>query len=297
MSTAPDDQSAAPVAADDVTLAPPAVAAAATPMPTPAQAAANVARTDGPDLRAAAAAARERAVALRAAAAALPQEKPASISGTLYDPLGGLLPGVGLTLTDQAVGIAYTAVTDRNGSFSFGDLQPATYELRAVLPGFSSVSTVMPIGAGANLERHITMPIGSLQESITVGCSYSPGPAAPRARAVLQPRPGASAPQAAAVAPFHGGIGGQIHAPRQVAKANPICPNHIGVDTVIILSARVGIDGYLSDIKVLRENEKLGPDLANSAIEAVRLWQYTPTLLNGVPVEANITVTVFFTWK
>ncbi len=305
MSTAGEDQLPPLRPLADVALAGPAADTARDVSPPPPQAV--VPNSGASDLRAAAEAVRVTADALRAAAAAPPQETPAAISGTLYDPLGGLLPGVALTLTDQVVGITFTATTDRNGTFAFADLQPATYELRAVLPGFSSVSTVMPIGAGANLERRIVLPIGSLQETITVVCSSPAQPSAPRPLGavpprVLQPRPGSAAPQAATTAPFNGGIGGQIRAPRQIAKANPICPNHVGVSTVVILGARVGIDGYLSDIKDLRNEGRQPEDrqpqeIVDSAIDAVRLWQYSPTLLNGVPVEANITVTVLYTWQ
>lgn len=304
MSTAGEDQSPPPRPSAGAALAGSAADTARDVSPPPAQAV--VPDDGGRDRRAAAAAARVTADALRTAAAAPPQEKPAAISGTLYDPLGGLLPGVALTLTDQAVGIAFTATTDRNGAFAFADLQPATYELRAVLAGFSSVSTVMPIGAGANLERRIVLPIGTLNETITVVCSSpaqpSPRPVGVAPPRVLQPRPGSAAPQAAATAPFNGGIGGQIRAPRQLAKANPICPNHVGIDTVVVLGARVGIDGYLSDIKDLRNEgrqpqERQPQEIVDSAIDAVRLWQYSPTLLNGVPVEANIVVTVSYTWR
>jgi protein TonB len=35
--------------------------------------------------------------------------------------------------------------------------------------------------------------------------------------------------------------------------------------------------------------------LDQAALEAVRQWRYTPTLLNGQPVEVVMTVTVTFT--
>lgn len=276
----------------DVTLpAAPSVASPAVSSPADPDNAPAVPRGDAP----AAPSRAPVAIAAASTAATGPQETPSSISGTLYDPLGGLLPGVALTLTDTALGITYTGATDRNGSFSFPDLQPATYDLRAVLPGFRSVSTVMPIGPGAHLERRIVMPIGSLQETMTVVCSPAAAPAAPRPRAVLQPRPNAAV-QSTGTAPFNGGIGGQIRVPRQISRANPVCPNQSGIDTVVILGARVGIDGYLSDINVLRHEEKAGQEVVDAAIEAVRLWQYTPTLLNGVPVEADIMMTVLFKW-
>jgi hypothetical protein len=285
---------AVPVAAVSVTTPPPApIAASGVDVPlTPddvAEAAPAVATLP-----------RVEAASALPAAAPATQEKPASIKGTIYDQLGGLLPGVALTLTDQGFGISYNAVTDRNGSFAFNELQPATYELATKLPGFASVSSVMPIGAGAVLERRITLPIGSLEETITVGCERSSAPSAPRRRDVLQPRPPgsrATAPAVTGAVPFSGGMGGQIAAPRQISKSNPICPNHVGVDTVVVLGARVGIDGYLSDLRpIARGDEKPAPEIVESAVEAIRLWQYTPTLLNGVPVEANIRMTVYYNW-
>jgi protein TonB len=46
----------------------------------------------------------------------------------------------------------------------------------------------------------------------------------------------------------------------------------------------------VTDVKVLRGL----PALDQAAVEAVRQWVYTPTLLNGVPVPVIMTVTVNF---
>jgi periplasmic protein TonB len=37
------------------------------------------------------------------------------------------------------------------------------------------------------------------------------------------------------------------------------------------------------------------PLLDQAALDAVRQWEYTPTLLNGVPVPVVVTVTINFT--
>jgi protein TonB len=37
------------------------------------------------------------------------------------------------------------------------------------------------------------------------------------------------------------------------------------------------------------------PDFAIAAVDAVRQWRFTPTLLNGRPVEVVMTVSVTFT--
>ena len=50
-------------------------------------------------------------------------------------------------------------------------------------------------------------------------------------------------------------------------------------------------EGRLKDAKVLRSI----PLLDQAALDAVKQWQFTPTLLNGVPVPVIMTVTVNFT--
>ena len=52
-------------------------------------------------------------------------------------------------------------------------------------------------------------------------------------------------------------------------------------------------DGKVIDAKILRSI----PLLDQAALDAVRQWEYTPTLLNGEPVPVVLTVTVTFTRK
>ena len=60
---------------------------------------------------------------------------------------------------------------------------------------------------------------------------------------------------------------------------------------IVILEAVIGPNGNVTEVKVLRSV----PLLDEAAITAVKQWQYTPTLLNGVPVPVIMTVTVNFT--
>ena len=50
-------------------------------------------------------------------------------------------------------------------------------------------------------------------------------------------------------------------------------------------------DGRVKDAKILRSI----PLLDQAALDAVKQWEFTPTLLNGVPVPVIMTVTVNFT--
>jgi protein TonB len=54
----------------------------------------------------------------------------------------------------------------------------------------------------------------------------------------------------------------------------------------------IGTNGGLIGLQPM--NQLANPDLAAAAMEAVRQWQYSPTLLNGVPVEVQTTITVNF---
>jgi periplasmic protein TonB len=65
------------------------------------------------------------------------------------------------------------------------------------------------------------------------------------------------------------------------------------VQGVVIMEATLGTDGKVTDVKVLRSI----PLLDQAAIDAVRQWEYTPTLLNGVAVPVRMSVTVNFTLK
>ena len=88
-------------------------------------------------------------------------------------------------------------------------------------------------------------------------------------------------------------VGGNIIAPKKTKDVRPLYPpvaQSARVTGVVILEAVIGPDGSVTDVKVLRSVPLLDP----AAIEAVRQWEYTPTLMNGVPVSVIMTVTVNF---
>jgi protein TonB len=65
------------------------------------------------------------------------------------------------------------------------------------------------------------------------------------------------------------------------------------VEGLVIIEAVIGPTGSVAEARVLRSK----PLLDQAAIDAVRQWKYTPTLLNGIPVPVIMTVTVNFTLK
>lgn len=88
-------------------------------------------------------------------------------------------------------------------------------------------------------------------------------------------------------------VGGNIKEPTKTKNVAPTYPDiakQARVSGVVILECTISPQGRVSDVKVLRGI----PLLDQAAIDAVKQWQYTPTLLNGVPVPVIMTVTVNF---
>jgi len=102
----------------------------------------------------------------------------------------------------------------------------------------------------------------------------------------------AAAKARAAIAPVR--VGGQIKAPTKIKDVKPLYPaiaQQARVGGVVTIEATIGSDGKVTDAKVVRSI----PMLDQAALDAVRQWEYTPTLLNGVPVPILTTVNINFT--
>jgi periplasmic protein TonB len=77
---------------------------------------------------------------------------------------------------------------------------------------------------------------------------------------------------------------------KYVAPVYPKAALDAGAEGVIILEATIGEDGHIRDVKVLRSI----PLLDQAAIDAVKQWEYTPTILNGKPTPVVIAITLTF---
>jgi protein TonB len=88
-------------------------------------------------------------------------------------------------------------------------------------------------------------------------------------------------------------VGGTVRQPQKVRDVKPVYPQLAlisRVEGVVIIEATIGADGRVVNARVLRTAHLLD----SAALEAVRQWEFTPTLLNGVPVPVIMTVTVAF---
>jgi protein TonB len=83
-------------------------------------------------------------------------------------------------------------------------------------------------------------------------------------------------------------------APRKLKDVRPEYPaiaKQARVSGIVIAEITIDAEGRVSDARVIRSI----PLLDQAALDAVRQWEFTPTLLNGAPVPIIMTVTVNFT--
>ena len=113
------------------------------------------------------------------------------------------------------------------------------------------------------------------------------------ARVAPTPIPPTSRPGAAGTPVDPLRVGGTIREPKKLKNVPPAYPPaalQARVQGTVILECRIGADGRVARVKVLRGV----PLLDEAAMEAVRQWEYEPTQVNGVPVPVIMTVTVNF---
>ncbi len=101
----------------------------------------------------------------------------------------------------------------------------------------------------------------------------------------------AAPPPPAPQTPIH--LRSGMQAPRKMRHVDPVYPRvaqAAHIEGTVILEAVIDVNGAVTSVRVLRSI----PLLDQAAVDAVRAWTFTPTLLNGVAVPVALTVTVRF---
>jgi periplasmic protein TonB len=75
-----------------------------------------------------------------------------------------------------------------------------------------------------------------------------------------------------------------------VAPVYPAEARAAGVAGVVLVEATVDADGRVIDARILRSI----PLLDQAALDAVKEWEYAPTLLNGGETPPRMTITIQF---
>ena len=94
----------------------------------------------------------------------------ASLTGTVRDASGGVLPGVTVEASSPVlIEKVRSATTDDTGQYRIVDLRPGTYSLTFTLPGFSTVKRDgIELFGSQTLTIPVELRVGGLEETITV---------------------------------------------------------------------------------------------------------------------------------
>lgn len=200
--------------------------------------------------------------------------------GAILDPSAAVVPNATVIMTDSKTSKSAMTTTDAQGKFSFASLPSGDYDLRAIKRGFADFKTHETLATGQDKSQDITLSIAAV--------AYEEDVVAKGTAKAVSAEPGGKATRLR--------VGGDIQAGKIVNKVQPVYPEaakSAGSQGTVVLHAVIGTDGTVLSLRVV--NDKVDPELARASIESVAKWRYSPTLLNGQPIEVETTIEVNFT--
>jgi hypothetical protein len=109
------------------------------------------------------------ALILRMAPALRAQDGSTSLQGVIEDASGARIATAAITVSDSSRGFRLQAVTDAQGTFNFGMLQPGRYDVTASAPGMATkTSRGVELLVGGVSVVHLRLSPAALTQSVTV---------------------------------------------------------------------------------------------------------------------------------
>ncbi|HVH26215.1 MAG TPA: TonB family protein [Vicinamibacterales bacterium] len=219
-----------------------------------------------------------------------------TVSGTVVDSTNRFVPDTTLVVTNATSQAKHEIKSDPTGHFEFVGLPPGEYAFEGRKPGFSTYKDTFVV-VGRDIDRAVELRVGSLEETVTVVGSSSEPAGQQEARRQELARERIDELKRRAEARCEGAVstvGGSIIPPVKLVSVNPQYPENLRtarVGGVVTADVVIGIDGHVQDILNVKSPYQ---ELEAAAVEAVRQWQFSQTLLNCTPTEVPMTVTIRF---
>jgi TonB family protein len=223
----------------------------------------------------------EPAVQAPVPAPTAPQVALGTVSGTVSDQSGAVVPGVTVTLTGPA-GLK-TVITNEIGRYMFPEVPAGQHTLQTRLPGFMTATRTISVSAGSTSVQDLGLRIANVSTTVEISVRRDSAIQAP-------PQPAAPAP------PIR--VGGNVVQANLLSAAKPVYPPAVraaGIQDYVMLKGIIGTNGLVLSLQP--DNSRPTPphpDLVRAAMDAVQQWRYRPASLNGVPVEIETTITLNF---
>ncbi len=113
-------------------------------------------------------------VFLLAAVAAFAQSDRGTITGTVTDPAGAVVPNASLEAKNVQTGAVYQAASTQTGNYTIAELPVGQYTLTATAAGFKKYSHEnLTVPAAQTIRVDVALQVGSASESVTVSAEAS----------------------------------------------------------------------------------------------------------------------------
>jgi len=203
----------------------------------------------------------------------------AQMKGAVRD-MVGVIPGAKVVLRLNGDGAAYEFESGPDGLYAVKGLPEGSYSVEVLKPGYAANSLgKLSITSKIRLADFF-LEIGRIRETVTVDGGK---------------RDSAAATSASDSGPKRIRVSGNIQAAKLLSKVNPVYPKEAkaaGVQGTVRMQMVVSKEGNVMGLTLLTSPSA---ELARSAMEAVTQWKYSPTLLNGDPIEIQTIVDVNYT--
>jgi TonB family protein len=202
----------------------------------------------------------------------------ATITGRVYDPSNAVVPSVQVVLTNLDNRAEVKVETGPSGEYQFQSLIPGKYAIEVLARGFAYLKRGgVVLQSDTVRTENFFLRIGEIQETIEVT--------------------GTGVAKRQSAGPKRIRVGGNMQVTKLLKMVRPAYPDKAkseGREGTVILKAVILMDGTIGGLAATPDSDT---ELAEAAIDAVRQWQYQPTLLNGKPVEVATLIQVNFRLK
>jgi TonB family protein len=203
-----------------------------------------------------------------------------TITGTVLDPTGAVVPRVAVTASNLEGGNKEIVTADAIGNFMFSNIPAGRYSVEAHAPGFASFRLDLTLSSGGTVVAPVRLKVGGVGEQITVVAAGSPK------RMTLSPAPSAGARIR---------VGGNVQTATLLQQVQPVYPAALqtaGIEGTVLIEAVISKEGVPDSL--VPQNTSIDPAFVSAAMDAVRQWRYSPARLNGEPIEVLTTISVDF---
>ena len=93
----------------------------------------------------------------------------ATLSGTVTDPSGAVIPGAQVQVVNTATNVTNTTTTDKSGLYTVPNLTPSTYQVTLTAPGFVTyVRSGITLSVGQEQQLNVKLTVGAVSQKVEV---------------------------------------------------------------------------------------------------------------------------------